>query len=275
MNIRNPAVAGTFYPFSKEDVKDGLKELFGYWGIKSFKKRKECFGVVVPHAGWEYSGYVAAKVYAEMPEAETVILMGPNHYGIGPDFSISSSDAWRTPLGEVEVDTELAKALEGAGEREETAHAREHSIEVQIPFLQTVLKEFKILPISIKHYTPDKEFLDRCREFGKAIVEVVRDSGKKVVIVASTDFTHYEPRASAVRKDAMAIKEIERLDEAGLFETIRKNNISMCGYAGVAAAIVACKELGAKKAEKVAYMTSGDVTGDVSQVVGYAGMRLV
>lgn len=100
MNIRNPAVAGAFYPFSKEDVQEQLKELFGYWGIKSLpKKRVECFGVVVPHAGWEYSGYVAARVFADMPKVDTVILMGPNHYGLGPDFSISSDDAWRTPLG--------------------------------------------------------------------------------------------------------------------------------------------------------------------------------
>jgi AmmeMemoRadiSam system protein B len=144
-----------------------------------------------------------------------------------------------------------------------------------VPFLQTVLKDFKIVPISIMHYAPDGAFLENCKAFGKGLAAAIKKSKKKVLIVASTDFTHYEPQDVAEKKDDLAMSQIEKMDETGLFETVKKNRISMCGYAGVAAAIVACRELGAKKAERVAYMTSGDTTGDRSQVVGYGGLRFV
>lgn len=281
MEVRSPAVAGAFYPFSKETVLRQLKDLFAYWKIDvdTVKKRKRvaCFGVVAPHAGYEYSGYVAARVFADIPKADTVILLGPNHYGLGPDISVSLAGAWETPLGKVKVDERMAAELTTefpVAKMDEMAHLREHSIEVQLPFLQTVLDEFEIVPISIKHYAPDKRFLEVCEGLGKAIASVVNGKGKTLV-VSSTDFTHYEPQVVAKKKDDMAMKAIEKLDGAGLFKVISDNDISMCGYAGVAANIAACKELGAKKAERVAYMTSGDTTGDTSAVVGYGGLRIV
>jgi hypothetical protein len=281
METRSPAVAGAFYPFSKEAVTGQLKELFGYWkiGLEGLKKRKRvnCYGVVAPHAGYEYSGYVAARVYADAPLVDTVILMGPNHYGVGPDISVSDADAWETPLGELKIDKEMAGEIcKGSrAKKDSSAHEREHSIEVHLPFLQASQGEFKIVPISIKHYSPDGEFLEACRGLGKAIAGAVKKSKRKVLIVASTDFTHYEPQEMAGYKDAAAMEAIEKLDDAGLFKVVAEKNISMCGYAGVAAAIAACKALGAKRAEKVAYMTSGDTTGDTSAVVGYGGLRII
>ncbi len=288
MATRPPAVAGGFYPHSRDAVSAKLRQLFGMWEIDASslpkRKRVDCCGVVVPHAGWDYSGYVAARVFADIPKVGTVILMGPNHYGMGPDFSVSSDDAWETPLGIVGVDTKLAgqvaklphASLDGA------AHSREHSIEVQLPLLQAVLgagagkAPFKIVPVSIKHYAPDAAFLSACRAFGEGLADIVSKlPAKSSLIVASTDFTHYEPQAVAAEKDAAAMAKIAAMDEAGLFKTLRDMDISMCGYGGVAAAIAACRKLGAKKAEKVAYMTSGDTTGDASQVVGYGGMRFV
>lgn len=281
MDVRRPAVAGAFYPSSKEAILSQLKDLFGHWKIdlKGIEKRKrvDCFGVVVPHAGWAYSGYVAARVFADIPKANTVIIMGPNHYGIGPNFSVSSDAAWDTPLGKVEVDTELARAIAARppAELDETAHLKEHSIEVQLPFLQTVLKKFKIVPISIKHYVPDKRFLRICEDFGKSLAGTITESGKEALIVASTDLTHYEPRLTANKKDNEAMGQIEKLDGEGLFKVIQEQQMSMCGYAGVAVAMAACRALGAKKAQRVAYMTSGDTTGDVSAVVGYGGLSIV
>ncbi len=281
MDIRGPAVAGAFYPASKETVLGQLKELFDYWKIDlgTVKKRKrvDCLAVVSPHAGYDYSGYVAARVFADAPKAETIILMGPNHYGTGPDISISDADAWETPLGVVKIDKELAKEIseESGAEFDSAAHKKEHSIEVQIPIMQAVFDEFRIVPISIKHYAPDGGFLSACQELGRAIAMAIKKSKKKVLIVASTDFTHYEPQKIAKHNDEAAMGQIEKLDEEGLFGVISEKRVSMCGYAGVAAAIVACKILGAKKAEKVAYMTSGDTTGDTSAVVGYGGLRIL
>ncbi len=277
MTVRGPAVAGAFYPDSKKGVTDQLKELFSRWGIDmdglGERERIDCAGVVVPHAGWPYSGYVAARTLADVPKKKTVVLMGPNHYGLGPDFSISGDDEWETPLGKVDVDTKLAEgvAAESAAELDELAHLREHSIEVQLPLLQTVLDDFRILPISIKHYAPDERFLGVCQELGSVLAE----KAEGALFVASTDFTHYEPQEAAMRKDEAAMGRIEELDGAGLFREIRELGISMCGYAGVAAAMSAGRALGASKAERVAYMTSGDTTGDVSAVVGYGGLRIL
>jgi AmmeMemoRadiSam system protein B len=280
MKIRKPAVAGGFYPYSKEGALDQLRQLFGYWGIDfntiGVRSRKRAYGVVVPHAGWQYSGYVAAKVYASIPKVDTVVLFGPNHYGIGSDFAVSDEDIWQTPLGDVRLDKELARAIidnSRFAERDEWAHSREHSIEVQIPFLQVVLDEFKIVPIAVKHYPPDDAFLGVCQEVGGAVAEAVE--GRKVLIVASTDFTHYEPQDVAKEKDGLVMRAIQELDEEEMFKAVRDKNVSMCGYAGVAATIAACRELGAKKAERVAYMTSGDVVGDKSAVVGYGGLRIL
>jgi hypothetical protein len=279
MNVRSSAVAGAFYPLTKAEVEDQLSELFGYWDIDidnlADRPRKDSSAVVVPHAGWPYSGYVAARVFADIPKVERVVLMGPNHYGIGPDFSVSSDDAWETPLGEVGIDGRMAEWLNGPAELDEMAHLREHSIEVQLPFLQKALDDFKIVPISIKHYAPDEKFLHACQDFGKSIAEAISKSGKKTLVVASTDFTHYEPQETAEEKDSEAMGAIEKLDEAELFRTISEMKISMCGYAGVAAAITASKAMGAEKGEKIEYMTTGDTTGNRAQVVGYGGLRIL
>jgi hypothetical protein len=277
MDVRSPAVAGSFYPFLEEDLRSQLRDLFGYWKIDvdriASRKRIESRGVVVPHAGYPYSGYVAARIFADIPKVNTVVLFGPNHYGMGPDFSVSSDDVWQTPLGDVDVDTKLAQEISDScqAEPDDMAHIREHSIEVQLPFLQTVLGDFKIVPVSVKHYAPDARFLEACRDVGGAVAENAKDA----FIVASTDFTHYEPQQVAENKDSTAISAIGALDEEALFQAVAKNNISMCGYGGVAATLAACKRMGAKKAEKVAYMTSGDTTGDTSQVVGYGGLRVL
>jgi MEMO1 family protein len=280
MSIRSPAVAGAFYPFSKEEALGQLEALFQYWGIGIESLGDDscagCKGLVVPHAGWAYSGYVAAKAYAELPSVDTIILMGPNHYGVGPDFSVSSSD-WATPLGRVNTDKGLVEAIcnSSIAEADDLAHQKEHSIEVQLPFLQLALNRFEIVPISIKNYAADEAFLSVCKDFGRDLASCINDCGKKVLVVASTDFSHYVPQEVAESHDSLAIEAICKMDEDALFNAISEKGISMCGYAGVASCLSACRALGAKKGEKLAYMTSGETGGDSEAVVGYGAIRIL
>ena len=198
--------------------------------------------------------------------------MGPNHTGDGKPFGMRSAGAWRTPLGEVEVDKELAGAIRENCKYisdDELSHSREHSIEVQLPFLQFIQKAFRIVPIVISYAD-----LDIYRLVGKAIAKSVKGLGleKDVTIIASSDMTHYESRRSAEQKDASAIDAILALDEERLAGEVARRDISMCGYAPAAIMIVAAKSLGASAARLVKYQTSGDATGDYSSVVGYAGI---
>ncbi len=262
--IRLPAVAGQFYPLGKKELEKEVEKLLEKTRIEIKKKP---VAAIAPHAGYYYSGWVAAYSYSALKNTkpETIAVIGPNHTGYGFGVSVGKSDEWETPLGKVTIDVEKAHEITQEDfVLDSSAHAYEHSIEVQIPFLQKTFKEFKILPICVMDQ--NKETM---KKLGDSLDKVL---GKKDLVIASTDFSHYVPYSEAYKNDLKAIKKIEELDIDGLYETIRENNISMCGYGCVAAAIQFAKKRGAKKAELLKYATSGDVTGDKAQVVGYASM---
>ena len=281
MKIRKSAVSGTFYPLFKEDLKNAIQNCFDYWKTRQLPEIEpdtKIFGAVVPHAGYQYSGFVAAAAYSKLPKVDTVVIIGPNHTGEGPFVSIFPEGSWETPLGEVNIDSDMVKSIlehSQFAQKDERAHQHEHSIEVQLPFLQTVMQEFRIVPITLMHTSPNERFYNICTDIALAVEAAIQKSGKNVLIIASTDFTHYEPREKAETKDNIAINSILKLDEKGLLDSILKYKITMCGFGGVAVMLLACKGLGAKKAEKIAYMTSWNVVGGNAPVVGYGGLIIV
>ncbi len=261
--MRTPAVAGQFYPHSKNDLHRELSRCFA--GVPSFEK--EVLGGVVPHAGYMYSGKTAAHVYSALPEADTFVLLGPNHTGYGSPLSVSS-ETWNTPMGEVKSDSEFIKALpKKIIDISEDAHRYEHSIEVQLPFLQHKYKDFGIVAICMG-MQDEQTALD----VGKEISEAVQKTKKRAVIIASSDFTHYRPDKVAREDDAYFINAVLALDISGFYRRLYERSATVCGYGPIAAMLAAVKNLGAKRAELLKYSTSGDVTGDVSAVVGYAGI---
>ena len=266
--IRNPAVAGQFYSGSKESL---IKEV-GKLILASPEKKEDAIGVISPHAGYAYSGSVAGATLSSIKPKPIYVIMGPNHTGLGSPFSLSTSDLWATPLGNVTINKTLAeKILKNCSEitKDEFAHIQEHSIEVQLPILQILQENFTIVPIVI---SPGK--IEQYRKIGQAIAKSIKELKleKDVTIIASSDMTHYESQNSAQEKDSRAIDAILKLDEEALMERIEKFDITMCGYAPAAIMIAAAKSLGAKKAKLIKYQTSADVTGDYSSVVGYAGI---
>ncbi len=262
---RDPAVAGQFYPGTKA----GLRKEIEKYIINGAGKIK-AIGVVSPHAGYMYSGSVAGATLSSVELAGTCVVMGPNHTGRGRPFSIMTEGAWKLPSGDCEIDSVLAKAiLSNCGDLEEddVAQREEHSIEVQVPFLQALKEGVRIVPIVLA----DAE-VEVYKAIGKGIAKSVKDEGRGATIIASSDLTHYEPHDSAKQKDGKAIEAILALDEEALVDAIRKYKISMCGYAPVCVMLAASKELGAKKARLIKYQTSGDATGDYDAVVGYGGI---
>ena len=263
--IRNPVVSGQFYPESPSQLKAVIEGMVDEKAVK-----EEVIGLISPHAGYIYSGPVAAAVISRIKFKDTFIIMGPNHTGRGKPLSIMTQGTWRTPLGEVEIDSELGKQIlttSGHLKEDYIAHQYEHSIEVQLPFLQYFNKDFKLVPI-ILAYSSGAIY----KEVGKELAKAIKDLSREVVIIASSDMTHYEPQESAQRKDNKAIEAILDLDEDELLKRVDELKISMCGYAPAVSLISAAKELGATGAELVKYQTSGDTTGDYSAVVGYAGI---
>lgn len=263
--IRTPVVAGQFYPASASQLRAMIEML-----VDEKVEKQEVIGLVSPHAGYIYSGPVAGAVISSIKFKDTFIIMGPNHTGRGKPFSIVTGGAWQTPLGEVKIDSELAGkilAFSSHLQEDDSAHQYEHSIEVQIPFLQYFKPDIRIVPIMLTH-APATIY----KEIGKAIARAIKELGREAVIMASSDMTHYEPQESAREKDAQAIDAILALDEDELLKRVEELNISMCGYAPTASLISAARELGAKEAELVRYQTSGDTSGDYSSVVGYAGI---
>ncbi len=263
--IRHPVVAGQFYPSSASQLTAMIE---GFVDEKAVKE--DVIGLVSPHAWYVYSGPVAGAVISKIKFKDTFIIMGPNHTGSGKPLSIMTQGTWKTPLGEVEIDSELGKrilAISSHLEEDSAAHSYEHSIEVQLPFLQYFKKDIKIVPIILAYSTGATY-----KEIGKEIARAIKELNKEVVIIASSDMTHYEPHESAQRKDTQAIEAILELNEDELLRRVDELNISMCGYAPTVSLISAAKELGAKTAELVRYQTSGDTSGDYSSVVGYAGI---
>ena len=263
--MRNPVVAGQFYPASPSQLKAMIEGLVDEKAVK-----EEVIGAVSPHAGYMYSGAVAGAVMSRIKLKDTAIIMGPNHTGMGKPLSIMTKGDWSTPLGKVKIDSELAKRILASSaylQEDSAAHQFEHSLEVQVPFLQYFQSDIKIVPIVLSFATGSIY-----KQIGREIARAIKDLNREVVIIASSDMTHYEPQESAQKKDNQAIAAILELSEDKLLARVEELDITMCGYAPTASLISAAKELGAREAELVRYQTSGDTTGDYSSVVGYAGI---
>ena len=277
--IRLPCHAGSFYASSENILKKQVEECFLHsLGPRELPKVKDgpriVTSLICPHAGYMFSGPVAANGYffaAQDGLPESVIVLGPNHTGYGSGVSIIVEGRWMMPFGDVAIDEVLAKEVQQASQLidiDESGHRFEHSIEVQLPFLQYIFGEdFKLVPICMM-----MQDLETSRDVGEAISKAV--SGKNVLIIASTDMSHYEPQKIAEAKDRLALEAILELDAARLQSIVASKEISMCGCGPVSAAVIASKKLGATQSKLLSYMTSGDITGDQDQVVGYASIAL-
>lgn len=264
---RPPAVAGRFYPEDPTTLRAAVDSFLV--GADASKKVR-ALACIVPHAGFMYSGRVAGDVYQRLEIPARVILVGPRHYPRGASLAILSRGAWQTPLGVVPVDSELAEKISRAFpelQEDAEAHRTEHSLEVQLPFLQRLVPSFTFVPIVLG--TVQWEQLDA---LGQALAAVIAATGAPVLLIASSDMNHYESDAVTRVKDRKAIDQILALEPRKLFDTVRNENISMCGYAAAVVTLTAVRELHGKQAELVRYATSGEANGDLSEVVGYAGI---
>jgi MEMO1 family protein len=268
--IRPPAVAGQFYPASAGKVEAELDRV-----IKPAAELRDAIGIVVPHAGWMYSGTTAGKVYSMVKIPDHVIMVGPNHRGIGNRYALFDAGKWQTPVGDVPIDEPLAAELLDHCElltEDLRAHSAEHSLEVQVPMLRRVNPNVRVVPLLIGGSWPESGGRALLREIGVAIAATVREYGKPVLLVASTDLNHYEDQETSHIKDKLVLEAITILDEEALMDRVRDVEISMCGVAPTYVVIHAAKKLGAERAELIDYRTSGDVTGDFAAVVGYGGV---
>ena len=278
--IRRPTQAGSFYEGDAERLRAQIENCFlqdfGPGKIPKVDKTgpRKIVGLVCPHAGYMFSGSIAANAYYELAldgKPQTVVILGPNHTGLGSPLAVMNEGYWRTPLGDVEVDRQTANQIAHESriiDIDSSAHLEEHSVEVQLPFLQYLYgDEFKLVPICFL-----MQDFQSATEVGKALAEVLAD--KNAVIIASSDFTHYQPQETANKKDMMALKAIEAMDEKLFYSTIQTQRISACGYGPITALITAAKGLGAQEAKLLCYKTSGDITSDYTSVVGYAAVSL-
>ncbi len=267
--VRHPAVAGRFYPARPETL---VRDLERYLkpGPEGAEKVEGALGCVVPHAGYMYSGHVAGTVYRRLPERARYVMLCPNHTGRGAPLAMMSAGSWVTPLGEVMIESSLAKAIRQACHLvndDARAHEDEHSLEVQLPFLQHVVKKFSFVPIAI-----GVGGYASLEALGHGLAEAARQSPEPFMVIASSDMNHYEPDGVTRLKDRKAIDRILELDPQGLYEVLRREDITMCGYGPTIAMLTFAKESGGTRAELVKYATSADTSGDRSAVVGYAGI---
>jgi MEMO1 family protein len=269
MTTRPPAVAGTFYEGTPERLRQQVSYCFRENPVAEAKER--FIGAVVPHAGLMYSGHVAAALYAITELPRRFIILCPNHTGLGHFAAINREGAWHTPFGDVGIDTPLADALMAKTKLladDARAHAREHSLEVQLPFLQQLLgNDFTFVPICLGAHR-----YDYCEEIGNAIADVVKAQQEPVGILASSDLNHYEDQKTTLRKDALAIAEVVGMNPQELWRVVGEYDVSMCGFIPTAAMLIAAKQLGATKARLIKHATSGDINHDYAHVVGYASI---
>jgi AmmeMemoRadiSam system protein B len=269
--IRQPAVAGRFYPADAQRLRADI-ESFTAWPSDTAEPKIRALGCVVPHAGYMYSGHVAGAVYRRLELPRRLIILCPNHTGLGEPLAIMSQGAWHTPLGDAEIDHELAADLKVRMpllSEDEDAHRSEHALEVQLPFLQVLDPGFRFVPIAIG--TSNFEVLSA---LGVAIGNTVAQCDERVLVIASSDMNHYESDSITRVKDQRAIDQLLALDPRGLYDVVRAGNISMCGYGPAVAMLTAARKLGATNAKLLRYATSGDVSGDKDMVVGYAGIAI-
>ena len=263
--IRMPAVAGRFYEAKPQNLK---REIEAY--IIPNQPKEPALAVVCPHAGYLYSGHAAGAVYSRVAVPDTVVILGPNHTGLGHPAAVMAEGTWQMPFGPVEIASDLASLIlqnSSVLAEDVQAHLYEHSLEVQVPFLQYFNPNIRIVPICLSMLS-----LNEIEDVGEAVARGITSFGAPVLIVASTDMSHYVPHDIAKKKDALAIERIIELDHVGLLEVVAQENISMCGVIPTSAALVASKLLGARQGHLVRYATSGEISGDFYQVVGYAGL---
>ncbi len=263
--LRQSAVAGQFYPDDPRQLA-GMIDAF----LKTGAEPTEALLAICPHAGYVYSGAVAGRVLSRVAVPRKVVVLGPNHRGVGRRLAVMTEGAWLTPLGQVEIDTALGRDLVATcalAENDALAHKLEHSLEVQVPFLQRLRPDLLLTPVCVSMLT-----YDECATVGQALARVIEQAGEPVLMVASTDMTHYESAEAARAKDELAIKQMLELNPEGLYKVVRDHDISMCGVLATTIALEAALGLGASRSELVAYTNSGEVSGDFRQVVGYAGI---
>lgn len=278
MRVRRPTQAGSFYAGDAKalrvEIENCFFHKFGPGRLPKIEPKgpRKIVGLVCPHAGYMYSGPVAANAYFELAldgKPDVVVVLGPNHTGYGSALALMDAGIWQTPLGDVEVDTAVAHEIVSKTrlvDVDEIAHKYEHSIEVQLPFLQYLYRDkFRLVPICF-----GMQDLASAEEVGRALVEVLAE--RNAIIIASSDFTHYESQASAAKKDGAAIKAVESMDARKFLTVVESENVTACGYGPIATLITAANGLMAKEARLLQYKTSGDITGDKSSVVGYAAL---
>lgn len=278
LNLRQPAVAGSFYAGDSKSLNIQIENCFlhkigpGEIPLVNTNREKNIVGLVSPHAGYIYSGPVAANGFYKIAldgKPDTIIILGPNHQGFGENISIMAEGRWKTPLGELEIDAEMAEDILKNSKiikNDKKAHKYEHSIEVQLPFIQYIFgKDIKFVPICMTRQDIDTDI-----EIAKSICSSVVD--KNILIIASSDFTHYEPQEYAKNVDKQAINAILEFNPKKLYDMIYHQNLTMCGPGPITVMLIACETLGSKKAELLKYATSGDVSGMYNQVVGYASL---
>jgi len=278
MEVRTPAVSGTFYPGDERELKNLIHECFlhefGPGKIPPTDSDQKIYGVICPHAGFIYSGPIACHSFhaISLSKSKLAIITGPNHYGIGQNVASMVDSSWKTPLGLVEVDSESALELReylGILEFDSFSHSKEHSIEVQIPMLQeTFPNEMKMLPVSL--ITQEQK---TATQVGSAIAELAKK--KNALLIGSSDFTHYEENGFAHKQDMALIEPILKLDVDEFYRVLYEKHVTACGYGAIVSTMIACKELGATEGKLLKYATSGDISGDKSSVVGYASIIFV
>jgi AmmeMemoRadiSam system protein B len=264
---RSPAVAGQFYHGAATKLKQQVEQY-----IDRNARKERAVGIISPHAGLIYSGSVAGAVYSSIDFPETFILIGPNHTGLGSQISLMESGEWEIPIGTFQIDEVISQKIAHTVpivSKDSRAHMFEHSLEVQLPFISYFSHTVKIVPITMLSAS-----VEECRIIGEGIAKAVKNVDYPVVIVASSDMSHYVPDNVAKQKDQKAIDRVLSLDPEGLYETVIKERISMCGYLPATAMIFAAKLLGAQSARLIKYTTSAEVSGDYDHVVGYAGIVL-
>lgn len=266
--MRAPVVANRFYPGNPETLVSSIQAMAPQ---AAAGEKQEAIAVVSPHAGYVYSGPVAAETIGAVNIPDTVVILGPNHHGRGEPLALGRED-WQMPMGTVPVNDKLAALIldrSAVIREDETAQQYEHSLEVQVPFLQFFNTSVEIVPIVVSHIS-----YETCREAAKDLAGAIKELNEPVLLLASTDMTHYESRQAAGKKDRLALDRIQAMDPQGLYDTVVGNRISMCGIMPTTVVLLAAMELGATKADLVRYTDSGEASGDTSQVVGYAGMIL-
>ena len=277
--MRYPAVSGQFYPSDAEELRKTINKLYlGPLGPGllpyNFSGEKDMLGVVSPHAGYVFSGQIAAHSYLEISRGnrpDTVVIIGPNHTGMGAPVAVTHHD-YLTPLGLAKTDTEMAEAIisHGGGEIKDdaAAHRYEHSVEVQLPFVQHIDVDLKIVPIVMMNQRPETT-----AKLAESIDLAAKELNRDIIVVASSDFSHYIPPAQAKEKDSRAIKKIEEMDARGLFSTVKRYGISMCGYGPVMTMLEVAGNRGATASKLMKYATSGDIQ-PMDEVVGYASIAV-